>query len=144
MHLFRFSNKKEIQRQNLAILFFGLFGVIMVLNINTGINNSLAFFIIAVLSSGYIYVKQKKYKILIEQLIIEQNEVTLYFFHKLKDSIAVNKKNVLFVVEAGSISVFNKETGKIIGIAQKKYTNRFEDWQNLAEMANELNRQNEK
>lgn len=132
MKIFKFQNKSERTKLMWISIVISIPVFVLFLNINTGLNNSLVYFLIMVVSFilGISYLN--KMKVVLEDILINEQTYKFYVFNKTKKPIEISKFDVRTKIELSKIS-FQKQSGELIGIAYKRMIEEPAKWDLLLE-----------
>ena len=132
MKAFKFINNNERKKLMWISIAISIPVFILFLNLNTVLNYSLAYFLIMVVSYIFGISYLNKMKVVLEDIMINEQTYKLYVFNKTKKPIEISKTEVIIKLEFDKIS-FQKKSGELIGIAYKKMIEESEKWDLLVE-----------
>jgi hypothetical protein len=131
MKVYKFLNKKERTRITWIASLTSIAAVLIFLNFDIGINQHLLYFITSLLSFIFIMRYLQKSRIEIEDLIVSNDSIKIYFHNKMKDSIQLDPKTTKINIENERVIFRNKNSIKPIGIAKRDAMEIQEQWSEL-------------
>ncbi|PRY48546.1 hypothetical protein B0I27_1145 [Arcticibacter pallidicorallinus] len=133
MNIFKFQNKQKINYTLLSII-TGIMGIMVISNLQLDVNKYFIYFVISIASFCSTLLSIRKASVEIEEILIQEEVLTLRFFNKMKSEISISKSGVEIEPTADEIIMRNAETGKLIGIADKRKIDNQDSWERLTKL----------
>lgn len=133
MNFFKFQNKKRTNSTVLSII-AGVIGILVISNLQIGINKYLLYFLVSIASFCSTLFSINKATIEVEEILIQEEMLTFRFFNKMKSEISTTRGAAEIEFTANEIIIRNAETGKVIGVANKRRIDNQDSWERLTKL----------
>lgn len=112
----------------------GIMGIIVISNLQIDVNKYFTYFVVSVASFCSTLLSIRKSSVEIEEILIQEEVLTFRFFNKMKSEISITKDGVEIECTTNEIIMRDAETGKVIGIADKRKIDNQDSWERLTKL----------
>lgn len=138
MSVFKFINPKRNMKMALIISLMAFLIVILYNSLDTELRSGISKLLFGILTLTSVIIYNRKNKIKIGEIIIEEKMFKLYSFNNKKLPVIINEDELIVEIEIDKILFRRRQTKAIIGKVYKKYIEIDSQWDELCNRVSSL------
>jgi len=136
MKVYRFKRKEKLSTMVFFAVISTLIFLFIFLNIDISISKPIALLVVSVSTGIYAYYTIYLSKRTIEEIIIQENNVSIYFVSKNKKKLVLERSKLIISDSTNGIIISKGNNKEFIGEAYKDRIENPEDWDVLVNTLN--------